>query len=195
IALPLYHIFSLTANALMFLLLGGRGILITDPRDLKTFVKTLQKYPPSLFMGVNTLFNGLLHTPGFAELDHSNLAGTVGGGMAVQAAVAEKWKATTGCVLSQGWGLTETSPIAAMSPMGKDYNGSIGLPVPSTEISIRDEAGAALAIGEIGEICVRGPQVMRGYWNRPAETAEAMLPDGWLRTGDIERMDEPGIIY
>lgn len=195
IALPLYHIFSLTANALMFLLLGGRGILITDPRDLKTFVKTLQKYPPNLFMGVNTLFNGLLHTPGFAELDHSSLAGTVGGGMAVQAAVAEKWKATTGCVLSQGWGLTETSPIATMNPMGKDYNGSIGLPVPSTEISIRNDAGAALGIGEIGEICVRGPQVMRGYWNRPAETAEVMLPDGWLRTGDIGRMDEAGFVY
>ncbi|HNR22246.1 MAG TPA: AMP-binding protein [Steroidobacteraceae bacterium] len=195
IALPLYHIFSLTANALMFLLLGGRGILITDPRDLKTFVKTLQKYPPNLFMGVNTLFNGLLHTPGFAELDHSSLAGTVGGGMAVQAAVAEKWKATTGCVLSQGWGLTETSPIATMNPMGKDYNGSIGLPVPSTGISIRNDAGTALGIGEIGEICVRGPQVMRGYWNRPAETAEVMLPDGWLRTGDIGRMDEAGFVY
>jgi len=195
IALPLYHIFSLTANALMFLLLGGRGILITDPRDLKTFVETLRKYPPNLFMGVNTLFNGLLHTPGFAELDHSSLAGTVGGGMAVQAAVAEKWKATTGCVLSQGWGLTETSPIATMNPMGKDYNGSIGLPVPSTEISIRNDAGAALGIGEIGEICVRGPQVMRGYWNRPAETAEVMLPDGWLRTGDIGRMDEAGFVY
>jgi len=195
IALPLYHIFSLTANALMYLLLGGRGILITDPRDLKTFVKTLRKYPPNLFMGVNTLFNALLHTPGFAELDHSNLRGTVGGGMAVQAAVAEKWKATTGCVLSQGWGLTETSPIATMNPIDQDFNGSIGLPMSSTEISIRDDAGTALAIGEIGEICVRGPQVMRGYWNRPAETAEVMLPDGWLRTGDVGRMDEAGFVY
>ncbi len=195
IALPLYHIFSLTANALMYLLLGGRGILITNPRDMKNFVKTLRKYPPNLFMGVNTLFNGLLHTPGFKELDHSNLIGTVGGGMAVQAAVAEKWKAATGCVLSQGWGLTETSPIATMNPIGVDFNGSIGLPVSSTEISIRDDAGAALQIGAIGEICVRGPQVMRGYWNRPDETAEVMLPDGWLRTGDVGRMDDAGFVY
>lgn len=195
IALPLYHIFSLTANALMYLQLGGRGILITDPRDMKTFVKTLGKYPPNLFMGVNTLFNGLLHTPGFAQLDHSNLIGTVGGGMAVQAAVAEKWKATTGCVLSQGWGLTETSPIATMNPINADFNGSIGLPMSSTEISIRDDAGAALGIGAIGEICVRGPQVMRGYWNRPEETAAVMLPDGWLRTGDVGRMDEAGFVY
>ncbi len=115
--------------------------------------------------------------------------------MAVQASVAEKWKAATGCVLSQGWGLTETSPIATMSPMGRDFNGSIGLPVPSTEISIRDDAGAALPVGGIGEICVRGPQVMRGYWNRPQETAEVMLPDGWLRTGDVGRMDEAGFVY
>ncbi|MCW5574051.1 MAG: AMP-binding protein [Steroidobacteraceae bacterium] len=195
IALPLYHIFSLTANALMYLVLGGRGILIANPRDFPGFVKTLAKYPPNLFMGVNTMFNALLHTPGFDKLDHSALTGTVGGGMAVQASVAEKWKAATGCVLSQGWGLTETSPIATMSPMGRDFNGSIGLPVPSTEISIRDDAGAALPVGGIGEICVRGPQVMRGYWNRPQETAEVMLPDGWLRTGDVGRMDEAGFVY
>ncbi|GMU69494.1 MAG: long-chain-fatty-acid--CoA ligase [Steroidobacteraceae bacterium] len=195
IALPLYHIFSLTANALMYLVLGGRGILIANPRDFPGFVKTLAKYPPNLFMGVNTMFNALLHTPGFDKLDHSALTGTVGGGMAVQASVAEKWKAATGCVLSQGWGLTETSPIATMSPMGRDFNGSIGLPVPSTEISIRDDTGAALPVGGIGEICVRGPQVMRGYWNRPQETAEVMLPDGWLRTGDVGRMDEAGFVY
>ena len=196
IALPLYHIFSLTANALMFMLLGARGILITDPRDFKGFVATLAKYPPNLFMGVNTLFNALLHTPGFEKLDHSQLFGTVGGGMAVQAAVAEKWQAATGCVLSQGWGLTETSPIATMNPIGAGkFNGSIGLPVSSTEISIRNDAGDALPVGSIGEICVRGPQVMREYWNRPEETAQVMLPDGWLRTGDIGRMDEAGYVY
>lgn len=196
IALPLYHIFSLTANALMFMLLGGRGILVMDPRDFKRFVATLDKYPPNLFMGVNTMFNALLHTPGFEKLDHSSLFGTVGGGMAVQAAVAAKWQAATGCVLSQGWGLTETSPIATMNPIGfGKFNGSIGLPVSSTEISIRDDAGAALPIGDIGEICVRGPQVMRGYWNRPEETEKVMLPDGWLRTGDIGRMDQAGFTY
>ncbi len=196
IALPLYHIFSLTANALMFMELGARGIMIMDPRDFRGFVASLRKYPPNLFMGVNTMFNALLHTPGFETLDHSKLFGTVGGGMAVQAAVAEKWQAATGCVLSQGWGLTETSPIAAMNPIGAGkFNGSIGLPVSSTEISIRDDAGAALPIGAIGEICVRGPQVMRGYWNRPDETAKVMLPDGWLRTGDVGRMDEAGYTY
>lgn len=196
IALPLYHIFSLTANALMFMVLGARGILITDPRDFRGFVATLAKYPPNLFMGVNTMFNALLNTPGFEKLDHRNLFGTVGGGMAVQAAVAEKWQAATGCVLSQGWGLTETSPIATMNPIGAGkFNGSIGLPVSSTEISVRDDAGAALPVGSIGEICVRGPQVMRGYWNRPEETAQVMLPDGWLRTGDIGRMDDAGYVY
>lgn len=196
IALPLYHIFSLTANALMFMVLGARGILVTDPRDFKGFVATLHKYPPNLFMGVNTLFNALLHTPGFEKLDHSNLFGTVGGGMAVQAAVAEKWQAATGCVLSQGWGLTETSPIATMNPIGAGkFNGSIGLPVSSTEISVRDDAGNAQPVGGIGEICVRGPQVMRGYWNRPEETEKVMLPGGWLRTGDIGRMDEAGFVY
>ncbi len=196
IALPLYHIFSLTANALMFMLLGARGILVLDPRDFKGFVALLAKYPPNLFMGVNTMFNALLHTPGFDKLDHSKLFGTVGGGMAVQAAVAEKWQAATGCVLSQGWGLTETSPIATMNPIGAGkFNGSIGLPVSSTELSIRDDAGNALPIGSIGELCVRGPQVMRGYWNRPEETENVMLPDGWLRTGDIGRMDEAGFAY
>jgi long-chain acyl-CoA synthetase len=196
IALPLYHIFSLTANALMFMVLGARGILVMDPRDFKGFVAILAKYPPNLFMGVNTMFNALLHTPGFEKLDHSQLFGTVGGGMAVQAAVAEKWQAATGCVLSQGWGLTETSPIATMNPIGAGkFNGSIGLPVSSTELSIRDDAGNALPIGTIGEICVRGPQVMRGYWNRPEETDKVMLPDGWLRTGDIGRMDDAGYTY
>jgi long-chain acyl-CoA synthetase len=196
IALPLYHIFSLTSNCLMFMLIGGRGIMIPNPRDFAGFVAELRKYPPHVFMGVNTLFNALLNTPGFDAIDFSQLKCSVGGGMAVQAAVAERWKAATGCVLSQGWGLTETSPIATMSPIdGRDFNGAIGLPVPSTEISIRDDDGNALPIGQVGEICVRGPQVMRGYWNRPDETAKVMLPDGWLRTGDVGRMDEQGFTY
>jgi long-chain acyl-CoA synthetase len=196
IALPLYHIFSLTANCLMFMLLGARGIMIVNPRDFPTFVATLKKYPPNLLMGVNTLFNALLHTPGFDALDHSQLIGTVGGGMAVQRAVAEKWQQATGCVLSQGWGLTETSPIATMNPIGaRAFNGSIGLPVPSTEISIRDDDGNALAIEAVGEICVRGPQVMREYWNRPDETAKVMITGGWLRTGDIGRFDTDGFVY
>jgi long-chain acyl-CoA synthetase len=146
-------------------------------------------------MGVNTLFNALMNTPGFEKVDWSKLHGTVGGGMAVQEAVAKKWKEMTGHVLSQGWGLTETSPVACMNPLKNDFNGSIGLPVSSTEISIRDDDGNALPIGQVGEICVRGPQVMRGYWNRPDETAKVMLPDGWLRTGDIGRMDEKGFVY
>ncbi|MGH8285249.1 MAG: AMP-binding protein [Steroidobacteraceae bacterium] len=196
IALPLYHIFSLTANLLLFMTIGARGILIVNPRDFVAFLRELKQHAPNFFMGVNTLFNALMNTPGFDAVDWSKLHGTVGGGMAVQGAVAERWKKMTGCVLSQGWGLTETSPIAAMNPLrGTDFNGSIGLPVSSTEISIRDDDGRALAIGAIGEICVRGPQVMRGYWNRPDETEKVMLPDGWLRTGDIGRMDANGFVY
>ena len=196
IALPLYHIFSLTGNCWLFMTVGARGIMIPNPRDFPGFVATLRKYPPTFFMGVNTLFNSLLHTPGFEQIDHRKLRGTVGGGMAVQSAVAKRWKEATGCVLSQGWGLTETSPIATMSRLdAMDFTGAIGLPVPSTEISIRDDDGRALAINSVGEICVRGPQVMRGYYNRPDETAKVMLPDGWMRTGDIGRMDEAGYVY
>lgn len=196
IALPLYHIFSLTANCLLFMSIGGRGILIADPRDFPAFVKTLREFPPNMFMGVNTLFNALMNTPGFSELDHSELKVTVGGGMAVQGAVAQRWRKMTGCILSQGWGLTETSPVATMSPLdGTEFNGSIGLPVSSTDVSIRDDAGAELGIDQVGEICVHGPQVMRGYWNRPDETAKVMLPGGWLRTGDIGRIDARGFVY
>jgi long-chain acyl-CoA synthetase len=144
---------------------------------------------------VNTLFNALLNTPGFADVDFSQLRITLGGGMAVQRSVAEHWKKVTGHVLTQAWGLTETSPAACINPFGLDYNGSIGLPIPSTEISIRDDAGKELGIGEIGEICVRGPQVMLGYWNRPDETAQVMLEEGWLRTGDIGRIDEEGFVF
>jgi len=195
-ALPLYHIFSLTANCLLFASLGGTGHLIANPRDFPGFVKELRDRPPMFFMGVNTLFNALLNTPGFSGVDFSQLVATIGGGMAVQRAVAERWKQLTGCELTQGWGLTEASPAGCVNPLvGVSFSGAIGLPLPSTEISIRDDAGATLAINEVGEICLRGPQVMRGYWQRPDETAKVMFPDGWLRTGDIGRMDAHGYVF
>ncbi len=197
-ALPLYHIFSLTTNCLLFTMVGGAGLLITNPRDFAAFVKDLKANPPMFFMGVNTLFNALLNTPGFADVDFRQLAATLGGGMAVQRAVAERWKATTGCKITQGWGLTETSPVSCANPLvGKfaEFNGSVGVPLPSTEVSIRDEQGTEVGIGSSGELCVRGPQVMRGYWQRPAETANVMLPDGWLRTGDIGHFDEHGFVF
>ncbi len=195
-ALPLYHIFSLTANCLLFTSLGGAGHLIPNPRDFGGFVKELRAHPPMFFMGVNSLFNALLNTSGFDSLDFSHLVATVGGGMAVQRAVAERWKQITGCEVTQGWGLTEASPAGCVNPLvGVSFTGAIGLPLPSTEISIRDDDGKELAINEIGEICLRGPQVMSGYWQRPEETAKVMLPDGWLRTGDIGRMDERGYVF
>lgn len=197
-ALPLYHIFSLTANCLLFALVGGSGLLIVNPRDFPAFVKDLQAHRPMFFMGVNTLFNALMHTPGFERIDFSRLKATVAGGMALQSAVAERWKQITGCVVSQGWGLTEASPVGCVTTLVGPYarfNGSVGLPVPSTELTIRDDDGQELPIGAVGEICLRGPQVMRGYWNRPEETANVMLPDGWLRTGDIGRFDELGFVY
>lgn len=194
-ALPLYHIFALTAIALVWLHEGGHTILITNPRDMPAFIKELRRHPPGMFYGVNTLFNGLLHAPGFETVDFSKLMASVAGGMALQGAVAERWKAVTGCILSQGWGLTETSPVATTTPRGVDFNNSIGLPVPSTDISIRDDSGRELPIDQVGEICVRGPQVMAGYWNRPEETAQVMLDGGWLRTGDIGRMDANGFVF
>jgi long-chain acyl-CoA synthetase len=195
-ALPLYHIFSLTANCLLFMKIGGHNVLIANPRDFPGFVKELGKYKFTYFSGVNTLFNALLNTPGFAELDFSALKISLGGGMAVQKAVADNWQRVTGCLLTQAWGLTETSPAACINPFDlSEFNGSIGLPISSTEISIRDDEGRELGINEIGEICVRGPQVMREYWNRPEETAKVLSPDGWLRTGDIGRIDEQGFVY
>ena len=195
-ALPLYHIFSLTANCLVFMQSGAKNILITNPRDFPAFVAELKKYPFTYISGVNTLFNALLNTPGFDTVDFSSLRVTLGGGMAVQKAVAERWKQVTGHVLTQAWGLTETSPAACINPFSiEEFNGSIGLPISSTEVSIRDDDGRELALNEVGEICVRGPQVMRGYWNRPDETAKVMIPGGWLRTGDIGRMDEEGFVY
>jgi long-chain acyl-CoA synthetase len=194
-AIPLYHIFALTANCLLFARLGWTNVLIVNPRDLKGLVAQLKKHPFNLISGVNTLFNALLHAPGFPELDFRALRFTLGGGMAVQAAVAQRWKEVTGNNLTQGWGLTETSPVACINPPTEPFNNSIGLPIPSTEISIKDDAGNDLAVGQSGEICVRGPQVMRGYWNRPDETAKVMLPEGWLRTGDVGRFDQRGFVY
>jgi long-chain acyl-CoA synthetase len=193
-ALPLYHIFALTCNCLAFLSLGARNVLITNPRDFKSFVIELKKYKFNFISGVNTLFNALLHTPGFETVDFSALRVTFAGGMALQGVVAAKWKAVTGCVATQGWGLTETSPVATANPTKLDFNGSIGLPLPSTDISIRDDAGKEVPINEIGEICVFGPQVMRGYWNQPDETEKVMFGD-WLRTGDIGRMNTAGYVF
>jgi long-chain acyl-CoA synthetase len=193
-ALPLYHIFALTANCLAFLPFGARNVLITNPRDMPAFVAELKKYRFNFLGGVNTLFNGLMHTPGFDTLDFSSLRCTFGGGMAVQSVVAERWKKATGCVLSQGWGLTETSPVATANLIGADFNGSIGLPIPSTDVSIRDDDGKEVAVGSVGEICVFGPQVMRGYWNRPDETEKVMFGD-WLRTGDIGHIDAKGYVF
>jgi long-chain acyl-CoA synthetase len=193
--LPLYHIFSLTANCLTFMKYGGHNVLITNPRDLPAFVKELRKQPFSAITGVNTLFNALLNTPGFAGLDFSRLKISVGGGAAVQRAVAERWKAVTGHALVEAYGLTETCPAVCMNPLSSsEFSGSIGLPLPSTEVSIRDDAGSAVPLGSVGELCVRGPQVMKGYWNRPEATAEVIATDGWLRTGDMGTMDELGYV-
>jgi long-chain acyl-CoA synthetase len=195
-ALPLYHIFSLTANSLVFMKVGAMNYLITNPRDMPGFVKELSKVPFTAITGVNTLFNGLLNTPGFDKLDFSKLRLTLGGGMAVQRAVAERWKQVTGVPLIEAYGLTETSPAACINPMDlPDYNGAIGLPVPSTNACVKDEDGNTLATGEVGELCIQGPQVMKGYWQRPEETAAVMDADGWLHTGDMARMDEQGYFY
>jgi long-chain acyl-CoA synthetase len=194
-ALPLYHIFALTANCLTFMKIGATNVLITNPRDIPGFVKELGKYKFTVITGVNTLFNALLNNPDFAKLDFSGLKVSLGGGMAVQKAVADRWKKATGVPLVEAYGLTETSPAATMNPLDiKEYNGSIGLPISSTEVVIRDDNGADLALGQPGEICVRGPQVMAGYWKRPEETEAVMFPDGFLRTGDVGVMDEKGYV-
>jgi len=194
-ALPLYHIFALTANCLLFLALGWRNILIINPRDLAAVIGEMEKYPFTFFSGVNTLFNALLNVPAFADVNFSRLKVTLGGGMAVQASVAERWQKATGKVITQAWGLTETSPAGCINRVDEPFNGSVGLPIPSTEISIKDDSGSDLAVNQVGEICLRGPQVMRGYWNRPDETAKVMLPGGWLRTGDVGRLSESGHVY
>ncbi|MGH8031579.1 MAG: long-chain fatty acid--CoA ligase [Luteimonas sp.] len=195
-ALPLYHIFALTANCLVFMKFGAKNILITNPRDMPGFVKELKREPFTAITGVNTLFNALLNTPGFDTIDFSPLRLSMGGGMAVQRAVAERWKKVTGVTLVEAYGLTETSPAVCINPMNlAEYNGSIGLPVPSTDACVKDEQGRMLPTGEVGELCVQGPQVMKGYWNRPEDTAQVIDSDGWLHTGDMARMDEKGYFY
>lgn len=195
-ALPLYHIFALTANCFSFLKIGGLNYLITNPRDMPGFVRELRNVHFTGITGVNTLFNGLLHAPGFADVNFSALKMTIGGGMAVQASVAEKWREVTGTMLLEAYGLTETSPTVCINPFDIEaFNGSIGLPVSSTECCIKNDGGDTLEIGEIGELCVRGPQVMKGYWERPEETRACMEPNGWFHTGDIARFDKQGFIY
>lgn len=195
-ALPLYHIFALTANCLTFMKLGAKNLLILNPRDIPTFIKSMGQVEFTALTGVNTLFNALLNNPNFAKLDFSALRLTLGGGMAVQEVVAQRWLKVTGKPLAQAYGLTETSPAVTINPLDKrEFTGSIGLPVPSTEISIRNDTGQELPQGESGEICVRGPQVSPGYWNRPDETRAAFEPDGYLRTGDIGYVNKEGYIF
>jgi long-chain acyl-CoA synthetase len=194
--LPLYHIYSLTANLLCFIELGGHNLLITDPRDVKAFVKLLGKTKFAFMTGVNTLFNALLHTPGFESLDFRALRVCMGGGMAVQREVAANWQRVTGVPIAQGYGLTEASPVVCGNPLTLTaFNGSIGIPFPSTEVAICDERGTPLGFDTVGEICVRGPQVMAGYWNLPDETAQVFFADGWLRTGDLGRMTPQGYVF
>ena len=192
-ALPLYHIFALTVNALLFAHIGARNVLITDPRDMDGFVAELARQPFTAFTGVNTLFNALLNHPRIASVDFSALKFTVGGGAAVQQSVAERWQALTGVALTEGYGLSETSPGVCFSPLDRpDWNGTIGVPLPSTWVSLRDDEGREVPAGTPGELCVKGPQVMRGYWNKPEENRVAFTADGWLRTGDIATVDADG---
>jgi len=195
-ALPMYHIFALSGSCLCNMKIGAHNILITNPRDMPGFVKELAKYPFSTISGVNTLFNGLMNTPGFTDLDFAPLKLSLGGGMAVQRATAERWKQITGRPLLEAYGLTETSPGACINPLvdGFEYNGTAGLPIPSTIVTIRDDDARILPLGEIGEICIAGPQVMQGYWNRPDETAKVMTADGAFRTGDIGIMTPEGYV-
>jgi long-chain acyl-CoA synthetase len=194
-ALPLYHIFALTACYLLAVRAGGCNLLIPNPRDIPGFIKELAKYQVNSFPAVNTLYNGLMHHPDFKKLDFSKLKISNGGGMAVQRPVAEQWKAITGCSIAEGYGLSETSPtLTCNTATNAEFNGTIGIPVPSTYISIRDDEGNEVPLGQPGEICAKGPQVMAGYWNRPEETAKVMTADGYFRTGDIGVMDEKGYI-
>ncbi|MDX1592806.1 MAG: AMP-binding protein [Gammaproteobacteria bacterium] len=195
-ALPLYHIFALTANCLTYLHYGAENLLITNPRDIPRFIKEIADVGFTAITGVNTLFNALLNAPGFDRVDFSQLRLTLGGGMAVQRPVAERWQALTGCPLLEAYGLTETCPAVTINPLNlESYNGSIGLPIPSTEVCVRDAEGRELPVGERGELCIRGPQVMQGYWRRPEETASVLGADGWLRTGDVATIDEKGFVY
>ncbi len=194
-ALPLYHIFSLTVNCLLMAKMGGLNVLITNPRDIPGFVKELGRHRYNMITGVNTLFNAFLHNAEFVKLDFSAVKLCVGGGMAVQKAVADKWQQVTGKVLLEGYGLTETSPCATMNPHNLPaYSGAIGIPLPSTDIVLRDDGDKDVKLGDAGEICIKGPQVMKGYWQRPDETAKVIGPDGFLHTGDIGVMDDKGFI-
>ncbi|MEO1749432.1 MAG: AMP-binding protein, partial [Pseudomonadota bacterium] len=194
-ALPLYHIFALTVNAFMGMAVGGHNLLIPNPRDIPAFVKELQKGPFHFFPGLNTLFIAFMNNEDFQKLDFSELRMTFGGGMAVQGPVAERWKKMTGVPIFEGYGLSETSPVATGNRFdGEEFTGTIGLPIPSTDVSIRDDDGVELPLGEVGEICIRGPQVMAGYWNRPDETAKVMTDDDFFRSGDMGFMDEGGYV-
>jgi long-chain acyl-CoA synthetase len=192
--LPLYHIFSLTANLLAFALMGGLSVLVPDPRDIKGLIRLMRRAQVTTMTGVNTLFNALINTPDFAALDFSKLAFAIGGGAAVQSAVATRWREITGTALVEGYGLTEASPIVCINPVGNPKLGTVGLPVSSTEVVIRDDLGNDLPVGEAGEICVRGPQVMQGYWQRPDETSLVLANDGWLHTGDVGALDAEGFL-
>lgn len=193
LALPLYHIFSLTVNGLSILRYGGTNLMITNPRDIPGFIKTLRKNKFTVFPALNTLFNALMNHPDFSKIDFSNLKISVAGGMALQSAVANRWKQLTHSPIVEGYGLTETSPVACCNPIdGTDKVGTIGLPLPSTEVEIWDESGKPVKQGETGEIVIRGPQVMKGYWNRPDETDKILTKDGWLKSGDVGFMDEQG---
>ncbi len=194
-ALPLYHVFSLMANCLVFVLIGGENVLIPNPRDIKGFIKTLRHTYFTGITGVNTLFNALLHNPNFKKCNFKHLTITLGGGMAVQKVVADQWYHVTGSVLCQGYGLTESSPVVTIGRFDRPYNGSIGLPVPLTDISIQDAEGHMLPVGEQGELCVKGPQVMRGYWRDSEATQKVLTKEGWLRTGDIAYIDAKGYTY
>jgi long-chain acyl-CoA synthetase len=192
-AIPLYHIYALMVNTLYALKLGWHSVLVTNPRDMPSFVKIWAAARPTVFTGVNTLYNGLLHTPGFAELDFSNFKIGFGGGAAIQKAVSERWKEITGRYIKEGYGLSETSPVVTFNPVDETaYREGIGLPLPSTDVSLRDDDGNEVPLGQPGELCVKGPQVMRGYWRQPDATAEAMTEDGYLKTGDIAVMEEDG---
>jgi len=192
-AIPMYHIFALMVNTLYFFKRGAVNVLVTNPRDMASFVKTWAAAKPTVFTGVNTLYNGLLHTPGFADIDFSGLKFAMGGGAPVQQAVSEKWKELTGKYIKEGYGLSETSPVLTVNLLHETaYRAGIGVPVPSTDISLRDDEGNEVAQGEPGELCCKGPQVMPGYWRRPDATADSMTEDGYFKTGDIAVMDADG---
>lgn len=194
-AIPLYHIFSLTANCLTFIAIGSKDILITNPKDLKGFIKQIKKIKFSTFTGVNTLFNALLNQPEFSKCDFSHMKLTLGGGMAVKKSVADRWQEVTGKPLLEAYGLTETSPAVTINPLNLEkYNGTVGLPIPSTNVSIRNDEGKELGINEIGELWVQGPQVMEGYWNNPEETEKVLTSDHWLKTGDIALVNDKGFV-